>query len=437
MKRKAAVLDANGVITSKWCSGCPDGGAYQTADKFNSDKSKKGGLSSFCKPCTKACGLRFAAKKAAEKAAGIMIVKHVCAEGHNMCNQCKVEKPTEDFYASKARKSGVSGICKTCDNANCKTRREINEAEFVAKGSIIPDEKKCTRCKKEQASTEFSKHTGSKDNLHHWCRSCFTEINKARDATLDGALRKLMNNSREHIRVKNATGAEKQGLKWIDFEHTITIDDLHAIWTEQDGRCKLSTMKMSLQPHSNWHVSLERIDNRLGYIVGNICLICLEFNTAKQWNAEHIKYAASQCSDEDVVEPVDDNWKARLHKIHSNACKNASRRARKGRNMGSMTLTEEDMTAMYIQQQGRCFYSGIKLEHSGDWMVSLERLDPSITYTRDNCCLICVRFNSIDHRASLVGETDAQGANWSKGKFQYFCNEYTSSELMKQMHISE
>ena len=44
--------------------------------------------------------------------------------------------------------------------------------------------------------------------------------------------------------------------------------------------CIFWTTDELLQPHSHWRVSIERINNREGYIKGNCCLIATEFNTA-------------------------------------------------------------------------------------------------------------------------------------------------------------
>lgn len=248
-----------------------------------------------------------------------------------ICTQCKSEKPVTDFYVRNASKSGLSGICKNCNNSRCKNVRDKNQAAFVEGGSVFPDEKTCTKCNETLPVSQYCKHSGSKDGLKNWCRSCNSESNKARDATLEGALRKLMNNGREHIRVKNEKGATKKKDTWIPLQHTITIEFLLELWDIQGGKCALSHINMSVSPRSNWHVSLERLDNSIGYVLGNVCLVCLEFNTAKQWRQEHIDYIwnKSRNHDKQPVLQVDENLTKRFRRMFADACKNAAKKLEK------------------------------------------------------------------------------------------------------------
>ncbi|CAE7362834.1 pmpB [Symbiodinium sp. CCMP2592] len=43
-----------------------------------------------------------------------------------------------------------------------------------------------------------------------------------------------------------------------------------------------------LKPNSHWRVSVERIDNRQGYVQGNCCLIAAEFNSFAQWSKQKV-----------------------------------------------------------------------------------------------------------------------------------------------------
>lgn len=60
--------------------------------------------------------------------------------------------------------------------------------------------------------------------------------------------------------------------------------------------------------------------------------------------------------------------------------------------------TPFDITVEYIEnlwklQNGKCAYTGFEMNTRGDWQVSIERIDPSSGYTRDNVCLICLELN--------------------------------------------
>jgi hypothetical protein len=78
-------------------------------------------------------------------------------------------------------------------------------------------------------------------------------------------------------------------------------------------------------------------------------------------------------------------------------------------------LKLQDLVDMYIQQRGLCAYSGIPMKSTGEFTVSLERIDPTLGYTVSNTCLICTEFQSIDRRAQHGDLTKGSGY-WSKEK---------------------
>jgi len=46
---------------------------------------------------------------------------------------------------------------------------------------------------------------------------------------------------------------------------------------------------MNPQPYTHWKVSPERLNNKLGYILGNVVLCCSEFNMAHSgWSRSKI-----------------------------------------------------------------------------------------------------------------------------------------------------
>ena len=69
----------------------------------------------------------------------------------------------------------------------------------------------------------------------------------------------------------------------------------------------------------------------------------------------------------------------------------AKRRAKAGRaEAGECTITLDDIKDKYVEQDGRCYYSKIKLilRTYADWQCSLERLDQSKGYIKENIALI-------------------------------------------------
>lgn len=62
---------------------------------------------------------------------------------------------------------------------------------------------------------------------------------------------------------------------------TITEDEIVAFWDSQSGLCAISGMPMLYRFNDPRTVSIDRIDSDLGYIPGNVQLVCRWVNLAK------------------------------------------------------------------------------------------------------------------------------------------------------------
>eukprot|EP00435_Cladocopium_sp_Y103_P045897 s1751_g13.t1 len=154
-------------------------------------------------------------------------------------------------------------------------------------------------------------------------------------------------------------------------------DFLFNLLLEQKGMCEYSGVDVELVgPRSNWLISLERLDNRHGYRRNNVALIAQEFNS-----------------------------------MAGSAKKQSSRVLASGQGRrwhGDFELELDDVLGMLWAQRGRCFYSDVPLRYAQsnvDWLMSLERLDNTKTYTKENTCLVALEFNT--------------RAQWSRGKVQF------------------
>ena len=81
-------------------------------------------------------------------------------------------------------------------------------------------------------------------------------------------------------------------------------------------------------------------------------------------------------------------------------------------------ITINFLQEMYIKQNGRCAYSDIPLllpNDNTDWVMSLERIDTTQGYIKENVCLICREFNSMDR--SVISKTNHGSCGWNKIKF--------------------
>lgn len=103
----------------------------------------------------------------------------------------------------------------------------------------------------------------------------------------------------------------------------------------------------------------------------------------KKWRAENPEKRRSQYwRNEDNRKRND--WAGTLLKAIRSTCRRSGR---------ELTITRDDITEVFEQQSGRCFYSGMKLnfelrKHSPMY-PSVDRVDSMRGYTRDNIVVAC------------------------------------------------
>ena len=115
------------------------------------------------------------------------------------------------------------------------------------------------------------------------------------------------------------------------------------------------------------------------------------------------------CYNAKARQEINTNSEKFFKRLLSTAQGTAKRRAKTGRaEAGECTITLDDIKDKYIEQDGKCYYSKIKLvlRTYADWQCSLERLDQSKGYTKDNIALI-------------ISELQI-ATQWSHAKFDVF-----------------
>ncbi|CAE8735381.1 unnamed protein product [Polarella glacialis] len=110
----------------------------------------------------------------------------------------------------------------------------------------------------------------------------------------------------------------------------------------------------------------------------------------------------------------------------------ASARRRSKDRQQAFALTLDCVLEMLWLQAGRCCYSGIpwqyKQRHT-HWRMSLERLDNFVGYTRGNCVLIAVEFNTSDHSRKSAKANIFGTAQWSRRKASYVWGSYLPEDI--------
>ena len=100
------------------------------------------------------------------------------------------------------------------------------------------------------------------------CRKCENKESLLYRRTLRGNLKHLQANALRRARMKG-------------LEFSLSFPQLGAMLEFQGGHCAYSGLQMEIeQPNSHWRMSLERIDNHLGYTSANCSLVAGEFNSS-------------------------------------------------------------------------------------------------------------------------------------------------------------
>ena len=153
------------------------------------------------------------------------------------CRTCGIEKPLSGFNKDKTKKFGVSGECKVCAKATSR-KYYYQNSEHI---------KRRVTCYSANYTPKFTRD-------------------------IDARLKNLCTNARHR---KNK-------------EFNITEIDLQNLWSKQDGKCAYSKLPMSAASNQLYTVSLDRIDSSIGYVVGNIQLVCAAVNKMKQEYTEEV-----------------------------------------------------------------------------------------------------------------------------------------------------
>ena len=142
-----------------------------------------------------------------------------------------------------------------------------------------------------------------------------------------------------------------------------------------------------------------------------------------KWQSQYCKSAASRTGLATVCKQCTrDLESARQQTMRGHGLKllsNARQRAGKGTWTGSFALDLDDLLDMLWLQGGRCHYSGVPLQCAAgpaNWVWSIERLDNSLTYTKDNCVIIAREFQTSDQSRNKARHPVFGTAQWSRRK---------------------
>ena len=199
----------------------------------------------------------------------IFIVKYTIMgeKKYKHCSVCNKELPANRKYFKRHGDDTLHDICRICED------REKHDKEWKD-GMLL-----CHKCGKFLPVDNFAKsdHYLYRDCHDARCRNCKTkranEIKKS--FTSDIALLKI-------LQIRFLCAKERASRKNIPFD--ITKDYLKELWKKQNGRCAISNIPMTFElgnGRTPTNISLDQIDHKKGYTIGNTQLVCMAVNQMK------------------------------------------------------------------------------------------------------------------------------------------------------------
>lgn len=191
-------------------------------------------------------------------------------ESKKTCSKCGVEKEisVKNFHKRKVSLDGYSGVCKDC-------RSFVRHKEKHWHNGLLI----CMDCGEYKDINEFdinssNRHRNFKSRI---CKKCKGLQYKRRliQNRGDQGIERLLTERFCGIRDR----AKKNKLI-LDFGK----EYLRELWIKQNGKCALSGVDMTTLVfcgRTNTNISVDRINPNLGYIKGNVQLVCMAVNQMK------------------------------------------------------------------------------------------------------------------------------------------------------------
>lgn len=169
------------------------------------------------------------------------------------CSRCKKQHVWNAMIYKRTSRGDGCTLCS--GNSNCSCIKK--EVEFC-----------CCRCKEIKPL----KYKCGTKNLCTLCKR------KEYDGSLKKFMKYLFRTTSQYI--KNEP--RKRG--------DISLEYLKQLYEIQEGKCYISGIPMKAGKHQDWKMSIERLDESIGYMNNNIVLICCEFqsghrqHTIERWD---------------------------------------------------------------------------------------------------------------------------------------------------------
>jgi hypothetical protein len=149
-------------------------------------------------------------------------------------------------------------------------------------------QKRCPKCTEwksvEDNFVRYKKQTLiNKPKYSSWCKKCIS-VKQAEYHKKTWGPEKLQFTAYKRTQTVRSYLSYLRGKAVQRKKECISVDALETLWFAQEGKCALTGWDMTTELGSGvipTNCSIDRIDSRLGYVPGNVQLVCRAANVAK------------------------------------------------------------------------------------------------------------------------------------------------------------
>lgn len=190
-------------------------------------------------------------------------------KNYRECPICKQVFPlTRDYFMRYGNVGGYHTICRSCE-------KHLNIENEWKDGHLL-----CHKCFQYKDENEFSpngSNSNIRNNRRYICKKCTTERQREHYSKLD------INKKLETCLRFRLLGAKDRATR-NNIPFDLDLQYIISLWETQKGLCALSELPMTCelkQGRTSTNVSIDKIDKNLGYVKGNIQLVCMACNQIK------------------------------------------------------------------------------------------------------------------------------------------------------------
>ncbi|KAM9976751.1 hypothetical protein ACTFIR_010595 [Dictyostelium discoideum] len=233
----------------------------------------------------------------------IMMCKRCLGEtGRNFINSLESSARVRSLKHIKQGRKGsfnlnrkvFEKLCNDCDDRCRITDVKFNnsityDTKFNENGSLCCNVEPILRIMQNRANWTRSSWLSVKINRDKDIFEVFDFSNRSMMEKVEKQIQTIFSFSKVSTKKRNNTIKRKNGTVELH-QHNITKDFLLNLFISQGGKCNLSNIIMLAgeikEEEEVFKISINRINNKEGYIEGNVELICLGFNSTDRSNCQ-------------------------------------------------------------------------------------------------------------------------------------------------------